>query len=54
MDIGALLGDVAAWFGVILGFVDSIIQGVLSWVLETVYSLGPVPPHAVRRARHHA
>jgi membrane-associated protein len=43
MDIGAELGDVAAWFGAVFAFIDGVIQGFLGWALETVHSLGPVP-----------
>lgn len=43
MDTAAFLGDVAAWLGGALTFVDAVIQGLLGWALDTVHGLGPVP-----------
>lgn len=43
MDGAGFVGDVAAWFGGALGFVDAVIQSILNWALETVHSLGPMP-----------
>lgn len=43
METAAFLGDVAAWFGSALAFIDAVIQGSLGWVLDTVHGLGPVP-----------
>jgi membrane protein DedA with SNARE-associated domain len=37
------IGDVLAWFGGALGFIDSVLQAILTWVLDTVHALGPVP-----------
>lgn len=37
------IGDVMAWFAGAFTFVDTVIQGILTWMLDTVYALGPVP-----------